>query len=56
MKTYDIQVTSKKVYIVTVQVDDEVTKREVLSDPLDYPIIDEDLIEEKQNFKLIGEA
>ena len=55
MKTWNIEVKSTKVYHITVQTEDDVTKREVLSDPLDYPIIDEDFVDERQTFKLLGE-
>ena len=55
MKTWNIEVKSTKVYRITVQTEDDVTQREVLSDPLDYPIIDEDFVDEKQTFKLLGE-
>jgi len=55
MKTWNIEVKSTKIYRITVQTEDEVTQREVLSDPLDYPIIDEDFVDERQTFKLLGE-
>lgn len=55
MKTWNIEVRSTKIYRITVQTEDDVTQREVLADPLDYPIIDEDFVDERQNFKLLGE-
>ena len=55
MKTWRIEVKTTKIYYITVQTEDEVTQREVLSDPLDYPIIDEDFVDERQTFKLLGE-
>lgn len=55
MKTWNIEVKSTKTYHITVQTEDEVTQREVLADPLDYPIIDEDFVDDKQTFKLLGE-